>query len=252
MKIAHKNITFHIEENYENMSLAAASIIVGEVNAKMPSVIGFATGGTPVGTYKELIKMNKNNEADFSNMLTFNLDEYYPISKDNDQSYYYFMYDNLFNHINVNKRNVHLPNGEAADIAEECKTYESLVSGIGPADLQILGIGLNGHIGFNEPAENLSACTHHVTLDESTIKANARFFASEADVPRHAVTMGIGTIMAAKKILLIANGKGKAEILKQAFFGPLTTNVPASLLQLHPNVIVCLDTEAAEEILPLL
>ena len=238
------NIKIYVEETYEEMGKKAAEIFCLELNNNPAGVYGFATGSTPLSTYKELI--NKYNSGiDFSKMTTFNLDEYYPIKKDNDQSYDYFMRENLFNHINVKNENINIPNGEAVDPEEECIEYEVKIRNMGGIDLQILGIGANGHIGFNEPADYFTSGTNYISLTESTISANSRFFESEADVPRHALTMGIKTIMSAKKILLLVNGSKKSEILKEALFGDITPQVPASILQVHPDVTVVIDKEAA-------
>jgi len=218
-----------------------------ELNNNPHGVYGFATGSTPLSTYKALI--NKyNTGTDFSGITTFNLDEYYPIKKTNDQSYDYFMRENLFNHINVKQENIHIPNGEALDPEEECISYEAKIRNVDGIDLQILGIGANGHIGFNEPASCFSSKTNYISLTESTISANARFFASEEDVPKHALTMGIKTIMNARKILLLVNGEKKNEILRDALFGDITPALPASILQLHPDVSVVIDSEAASSL----
>ena len=229
---------FIVCENYEEMSKKAAEIMADVIKNKPDCVIGLATGSTPTGTYQELIKMNKSGEISFNNVVSYNLDEYYPISPDNDQSYRYFMNNNLFKHININLENTFVPNGCAEDLEAESKAYDQRIKEYGGIDLQLLGIGLDGHIGFNEPDEFFVKDTHIVDLDESTIKANSRFFESEADVPRKAVTMGMVSIMQAKKILLVANGANKKEILEKAFFGPITPKIPASILQLHPDITV--------------
>ncbi len=232
-------------DSYEDMSKKAASIIAEQIISKPNSVIGLATGSTPIGTYEELVKLNKASEIDFSDITTFNLDEYRGLPRDNDQSYYYFMNDNLFDHVNIDKSRTHVPNGMIEDADLECGNYEAAIKAAGGVDLQLVGIGHNGHIGFNEPSDEFDKVTHCVDLTESTIEANKRFFASIDDVPRQAYTMGIGTIMAAKKVVVVANGTGKAEIVKAAFQGPITPKVPASALQLHQNVIVVCDAEAA-------
>ena len=226
-------------KNYEEMSIKAADFIKAQVLLKPDAVLGLATGSTPVRMYKELL--NKN--IDFSNVTTFNLDEYYPIKKDNNQSYDYFMRKNLIDYITLKRFNI--PDGEASDPAAECKSYDERIKAAGGIDLQVLGIGVNGHIGFNEPAEELSSGTHMVELTESTIKANARFFDSADDVPKHAITLGLSGIMNAKKILLLISGKNKAEIVRKLFCGGVTTNIPATFLQLHPDVTVIMDEEAA-------
>ena len=225
-------------ENYEQLSVAAANIIAAQVILKPNSVLGLATGSSPVGAYKELIKKYENGELDFSAVTSVNLDEYIGLDGDNDQSYRYFMNTNLFNHVNIDKEKTFVPSGIATDIEKECKDYDDNIARLGGIDLQLLGIGLDGHIGFNEPDEFFTKATHKVTLDESTIEANARFFESIDDVPRAAVTMGMGGIMGAKKVLLIANGESKKEIIEKAFFGPIDPKVPASILQLHSDLTV--------------
>ncbi len=225
-------------ETYEALSRKAAAIIAAQVVSKPDCVLGLATGSSPVGTYKQLIKWNEQGDLDFSKVTSVNLDEYVGLDGTNDQSYRYFMNDNLFNHINIDKAKTFVPNGCADDLAAEGEAYDEHIKALGGIDLQLLGIGLDGHIGFNEPDSFFTKETHVVDLDESTIKANARFFESEADVPRKAITMGMMSIMQAKKVLLIANGAAKKEILEKAFFGPITPEVPASILQLHPDLTV--------------
>lgn len=224
-------------ENYEQLSEKAAKIIADVVVSKPDCVIGLATGSSPVGTYKKLIEWNKEGKVDFSKVMSINLDEYEGLDGEHDQSYRYFMNDNLFNHINIDKANTFVPNGKAADIDAECKAYDARINEVG-IDIQLLGIGVDGHIGFNEPDEFFTKETHKVVLDESTIVANARFFESIDDVPKTAITMGMGGIMSAKKVLLVANGQNKKDILEKAFFGPITPKVPASILQLHTDVTV--------------
>jgi glucosamine-6-phosphate deaminase len=231
-------------KDYADMSRKAANIIAAQVIMKPDCVLGLATGSTPIGTYKELIKAYENGDLDFSLVKTANLDEYRGLEKTNDQSYDYFMKDNLFNHININFENLNIPNGEKPDAEEECARYEAVGKALGGQDLQLLGMGHNGHIGFNEPADEFPKETHCVDLQESTIQANKRFFEKVEDVPTQAYTMGIGTIMQAKKILVVASGADKAEIVKKAFFGPITPQVPASILQLHPDVTVVVDEAA--------
>ena len=225
-------------ESYEELSKEAARIIAKQVFSKPDSVLGLATGSSPVGTYNCLAEWFEKGEVDFSKATSVNLDEYVGLSGDNDQSYRYFMNQNLFKKINIRMEETFVPNGCAEDLEKECKAYDALIEKLGGIDLQLLGIGLDGHIGFNEPDEVFTKETHIVDLDPSTIEANARFFASTEDVPKKAVTMGIGAIMQAKKVLLIANGEKKAEILNKAFYGPITPKVPASVLQLHPDVTV--------------
>lgn len=235
-------------KNYDEMSRKAANVISAEVISKPDCVLGLATGSTPIGTYQQLIEWYQKGDLDFSEVKTANLDEYRGLKRDNDQSYYYFMNENLFKHVNIDPANTNIPNGENPDAAEECANYDKLVKRLGGADLQLLGLGHNGHIGFNEPADHFVVGTQCVDLQESTIEANKRFFASEADVPRQAYTMGIGTIMSAKKILLIVSGADKADILAQVLTGPVKPQVPASILQLHKNVTVVADEAALSKI----
>ena len=231
-------MNFITVDTYDELSRKAASIIAAQVISKPKSVLGLATGSSPVGTYNCLAEGCKNGDIDFSQTTSVNLDEYVGLSGDNDQSYRYFMNKNLFTKINIPIEATHVPDGCASDLASECSEYDKLISKLGGIDLQLLGIGLDGHIGFNEPDDVFVKETHLVELDPSTIEANARFFASADEVPRKAVTMGMGGIMQAKKVLLIANGKNKEEILKKAFYGPITPKIPASILQLHPDVTV--------------
>ncbi len=225
-------------DNYEELSRRAAAIIAAQVISKPDSVLGLATGSSPLGTYACLVKAFENNDLDFSKVTSINLDEYVGLKGDNDQSYRYFMDTNLFSKINIRKEYTFVPNGCAEDIAAECRDYDARIESFGGIDIQLLGIGLDGHIGFNEPDEFFTKETHQVKLDPSTIEANARFFAQMEDVPKEAITMGIGSIMNAKKVLLIANGKNKEEIVKKAFFGPITPQIPASILQIHPDLTV--------------
>ncbi|MBS6195660.1 MAG: glucosamine-6-phosphate deaminase [Clostridiales bacterium] len=234
-----------VTKNYDDMSRKAANIISAQVISKPDCVLGLATGSTPIGTYKNLIEWYKKGDLDFSKVSTVNLDEYRGLDHDNDQSYYYFMMNNLFKHVNIDLANTHVPDGTEPDSDKACADYEAIVESYGGADLQLLGLGHNGHIGFNEPAEDFSKATNCVDLTESTIQANARFFEKIEDVPTQAYTMGIGTIMKAKKILLVASGKDKAEIVKKAFFGPVVPQVPASILQFHPDVTIVLDEDSA-------
>ena len=224
-------------ENYEQLSEMAAKIIADVVIEKPDCVIGLATGSSPVGTYKKLGEWNKEGKLDFSKVMSINLDEYEGLEGTHDQSYRYFMNKNFFDFINIDKANTYVPNGKADDIDAECKAYDERIQKFG-IDIQLLGIGVDGHIGFNEPDEFFTKETHKVVLDESTIVANSRFFESIDDVPKTALTMGMGGIMSAKKVLLVANGQNKKEILEKAFFGPITPKVPASILQLHNDVTV--------------
>ena len=231
-------------KDYAEMSKKVAGIFFSQITLKPNSVLGLATGSTPIGTYKKLIEMYKASDVDFSEVKTVNLDEYVGLSGESDQSYRYFMNENLFDHINIDKTNTNVPNGKAADKDAECQRYEDLIKALGGIDMQLLGIGNNGHIGFNEPNDCFDKYTHEVNLTESTIEANTRFFESAADVPKTAISMGIKTIMDAKKIVLVANGSGKADIIYDTCFGPITPNVPASALQLHPDVTIVIDEEA--------
>lgn len=233
-------------KDYQDMSRKAANIISAQVIIKPHAVLGLATGSTPIDTYKNLIQMYQDGMLDFSNVTSINLDEYKGLSGDNDQSYRYFMNTNLFNHINIKKENTYVPNGLETDIAKECRRYDAIMEQAGGVDLQLLGIGGNGHIGFNEPDNAFKTGTHCVSLTESTIQANARFFNSMSEVPTQAYTMGIRNIMSAKKILLIASGSSKAQALYDSFMGPVTPSVPASILQLHSDVTVVADTAALE------
>ncbi len=231
-------------KDYDALSRKAASVIAAQVTLKPDSVLGLATGSSPLGTYKYLIERFKDGELDFSEVKTANLDEYRGLTRENDQSYYYFMYHNLFQHININMENTNIPDGTASDAKAEAARYDQVIRGLGGVDLQLLGLGHNGHIGFNEPSDYFAMGTHCVDLQPSTIEANKRFFASIDDVPKQAFTMGIGTIMAARKILLIVSGNEKGQILYDALCGPVTSHVPASILQMHPNVIVVADEAA--------
>lgn len=235
---------FIVCENYDEMSYQAARIVESQMVLKPDSILGLATGSTPIGLYKNLIELYKKGELDFSKITSFNLDEYYPISGDNDQSYKYFMNEQLFNHINIDKSKTHIPNGEAENPEEECANYDALIAEHGGVDLQILGIGNNGHIGFNEPDENLICGTHITGLTESTIQANSRFFDKIEDVPTKALTMGIASILKSKKILLLASGKGKHPVISQLLNDNITTNNPATMLKLHPDVVIICDKEA--------
>ena len=215
-----------------------------QITLKNDSVLGLATGSTPVGMYQELIRRHEAGELDFSRVRSVNLDEYVGLERTHDQSYFYFMNDNLFKHVNIDPAQTFLPDGTNKDTEAECRRYHEVILGMGGVDMQLLGIGGNGHIGFNEPADAFAARTHCVKLAESTIQANARFFASEDDVPRYALSMGIGEIMAAKKILILASGKAKAEAVRGMVAGPVNPQMPASILQFHPDVTLVADAEA--------
>ncbi len=230
--------------DYADMSRKAARIIAAQVQLKPQSVLGLATGSTPVGTYKELVRFHRDEELDFSNVLSFNLDEYFGLSPEHAQSYRYFMRQNLFDHINIPLENTHVPDGLTQDVARTCAEYDGMVASLGGTDIQLLGIGDNGHIAFNEPHTFFFAQTHLVDLNEETIKANARFFESEAEVPRQAITMGMRSIFSAKLILLLASGPNKASAIARMIKGPIDPQLPASILQLHPNVAVIAVKEA--------
>ena len=230
--------------DYEEMSKKAAEIIAAVVTLKPDAVLGLATGSSPVGLYKCLIKKYENGELDFSRITTANLDEYVGLSPDNEQSYRYFMNTNLFDHINIDKARTFVPDGLEKDAAKETDRYEKLVQSLGQVDIQLLGLGPDGHIGFNEPAPQFAGATQCIELDPSTIEANKRFFSSADEVPRYAYTMGVGTIMRAKKILIVVSGKSKAEILNKVVNGPVDPMVPASILQFHQDVTLVADEDA--------
>lgn len=234
-------------KNYDEMSKKAAAILAAQIVNKPDSVLGLATGSTPIGTYQYLVKKYQDGELDFADIQTANLDEYKGLTKENDQSYYYFMNHHLFQHVNINPAQTNIPDGMAEDAEAECRRYEEVIQALGGVDLQLLGLGHDGHIGFNEPEAQFAKETHCVDLTEMTIEANKRFFASADEVPRQAFTMGIGTIMRAKKILMVVSGKDKASILKKALYGPVTPQVPASILQFHPDAIVIADEDALSE-----
>lgn len=235
-------------KDYKDMSRKAAKIISAQVIMKPNCVLGLATGSTPIGTYDQLVEWYNKGDLDFSEVTTVNLDEYKGLPRTNDQSYYYFMHQHLFDRVNIDPERTNVPNGMEPDAEKECGRYEELIRSLGGVDLQLLGLGHNGHIGFNEPGEAFEKETHCVDLTESTIEANKRFFASADDVPKQAYTMGIKTIMQAKKILIVVNGENKADIVERAFFGPVTPEVPASILQLHNDVTLVGDEAALAKI----
>ena len=235
-------------KGYDDMSRKAANVITAVMTEKPACVLGLATGSSPIGTYKNLIKRYENGDLDFSQETTVNLDEYKGLDHDNDQSYYYFMRENLFKHVNINMERTNVPNGMEPDSEKACEAYNEIIHSVGQIDMQLLGIGHDGHIGFNEPADHFPKETHCVDLTETTINANARFFASREDVPTQAYTMGIQTIMSAKKVLMVACGADKADIIAQAFFGPVTPQVPASILQFHPDFILVADEAALSKV----
>lgn len=231
-------------KDYDDMSRIAANIISAQVILKPDCVLGLATGSTPIGMYKRLIQGYKNGDLDFSQVKSVNLDEYRGLPRDNDQSYYYFMYNNLFKDINIKLENTNVPNGTEMDSEKECARYDAVIGSMGGVDIQVLGLGHNGHIGFNEPDTEFAKTTHCVDLTESTIEANKRFFADINDVPRQAYTMGAQSIMRSKTILLLVSGEAKAQILHDVLCGPITPQVPASILQMHGDVIVVADEAA--------
>ena len=232
-----------IVNSYDEAGAVGAAILAQQIWQKPNSVLGLATGGTPVGLYARLVEMYRRGKLDFSQVVSFNLDEYYQLPKSNDQSYDYFMRENLFDHVNI--KEFYLPDGMTKDLDAECAAYDAKIASFGGIDMQLLGIGVNGHIGFNEPADELPYGTHLTNLARATIDVNARFFNGDASkVPTQAITMGMGSIMAAKKILLLACGKSKAPIMKELFAGKLTADNPSSLLALHPDCTIVVDQEA--------
>ncbi|MFH5837086.1 glucosamine-6-phosphate deaminase [Proteiniclasticum sp. C24MP] len=238
-------MNFRVFDSYEEVSAYSAELLAEVISEKEDAVLGLATGSSPVGMYKELIKLHEEGKLDFSKAKSINLDEYVGLDGSHDQSYRYFMNTNLFDHVNMDKKNTFVPDGTTDDLMEGARKYDELIESMGGIDVQVLGIGPNGHIGFNEPADELKMNTHVAELTEETIQANARFFASEKDVPTRAVTMGVGPIMKAKKIILIASGENKAWAVKSLVDDVITTKIPATLLKLHPDVTVVLDKEAA-------
>ncbi len=237
-----------IKDTYENMSKAAAQQVADVLNRKPNAVLGLATGSTPLGVYKELVRMHKEESLDFSRCTTFNLDEYVGLPITHDQSYHYFMHENFFKHVNVPEQNVHVPSGTTSNFKAFCEWYEQRIEECGGIDVQILGIGSDGHIAFNEPTSSLSSRTRLKTLAKITIDDNARFFDKAEDVPIYAITMGVGTILEAREVILLANGKGKAEAIAGAVEGPVCAMNTASALQMHPYCKFYIDTDAAGEL----
>lgn len=235
-----------VKENYDEMSKAATNIVAGQLYIKPDSILGLATGSTPEGLYKNLVKVHETVGLDFSKVVTFNLDEYYNLPRENPQSYHYFMNEHLFSKVNINLENTYIPDGMTEDLDIECKNYDDLIEKMGNIDLQILGIGQNAHIGFNEPDIKFEATTHLVKLDDETIEANSRFFKSKEEVPEYAISMGIKNIMLAKKIILLASGENKAEAIYKTVLGSVRPDAPASILQLHRDVVIILDKDAAK------
>ena len=238
----------YVTEDYQAMSRKAANILSAQVILKPNSVLGLATGSTPVGMYKQLVIWYEKGDLDFAAVKTVNLDEYVGLEPTHEQSYHHYMQENLFDHVNINPANTNVPDGLAADPKAECAWYNQVIRQLGGIDLQVLGMGHNGHIGFNEPGNAFELETHVVDLSERTIEANARFFVSADEVPRQAMTMGIKSIMMAKKILLMVSGEDKAEAVKRAFTGPVTPQMPASILQLHPYVTLVGDKAALSKL----
>lgn len=231
-------------KDYAELSRKAANIIAAQIIMKPDCVLGLATGSSPIGTYEQLVEKYNAGDLDFSKLSTVNLDEYRGLSHSDPQSYHYFMNENLFKHVNVRKDATFVPDGSNPDAAAACAAHEEIIRSLGGIDLQLLGLGNNGHIGFNEPAAAFDKETHCVDLTESTIQANSRLFDSIEQVPTQAYTMGIGTIMLAKKILVVVNGEVKADAVAKSFFGPITPEVPASVLQMHPDVTIVADEAA--------
>lgn len=236
----------HVEDNYGKMSEKAALIIASQIILNPNSVLGLATGSTPIGMYERLICMYKRGTIDFSEVTTFNLDEYYRLPKESEGSYYYYMMQKFFNHVNISKENIYIPNGMADDIEKECREYEEKIEKAGGIDVQILGIGTNGHIGFNEPAKNLNIKTGLINLTKNTIRDNSRFFENKEDMPRKAVSMGIASIMKAGKVVLLASGENKAQAIRDMTNGYINTDHPASILQTHQNFTLIIDKDAAK------
>lgn len=235
----------YVCKDYKKMSEVAANHVAAQVVVKPESVLGLATGSTPIGMYEELVEKYNNNIISFKDVTTFNLDEYIGLPKENENSYYTFMHENLFDKIDVKEENINIPDGNVEDFDSYSQKYERKIKASGGIDLQVLGIGQNGHIGFNEPDDYFTNTTGVVNLTESTINANSRFFASEEEVPKKAISMGIGTIIRTKKIILLASGKGKADAINKTVNGHVDPRVPASILQFHDNVVVIIDEDAA-------
>ena len=235
-----------IVENYAEMSRTAADIFAEVINSKNECVLGLATGDTPIGMYECLVEDYKAGKVDFASIKSVNLDEYYPITPDNEQSYRYFMNYHLFDKVNINKADTYVPDGQATDVDKSCEAYEKNIDALGGIDIQVLGIGRNGHVGFNEPDGELYPFTHITDLTANTIEANARFFECESDVPKQALTMGIESIFKARKIVILASGEGKADAVNAMLNGKITTNCPASLLRLHPDITLICDKDAGK------
>ena len=238
----------YVAESYADMSRKAANILSAQVILKPDTVMGLATGSSPVGTYQQLIEWYKKGDLDFAQVRTVNLDEYAGLAPEHSQSYRRFMQENFFDHINIPRENTHVPNGLAPDLEAECRRYNQVIQRLGGIDIQLLGMGHNGHIGFNEPGQAFELETHVVDLTDNTIEANARFFASRDEVPRQAITMGIKSIMQAQRIVMVVSGADKADMVRAAFAGPVVPQVPASILQMHPNFILVGDKAALSKL----
>ena len=238
----------YVAESYADMSRKAANILSAQVILKPDTVMGLATGSSPVGTYQQLIEWYKKGDLDFAQVRTVNLDEYAGLAPEHSQSYRRFMQENFFDHINIPRESTHVPNGLAPDLEAECRRYNQVIQSLGGIDIQLLGMGHNGHIGFNEPGQAFELETHVVDLTDNTIEANARFFASRDEVPRQAITMGIKSIMQAQRIVMVVSGEDKADIVRAAFAGPVVPQVPASILQMHPNFILVGDKAALSKL----
>lgn len=238
-------MNIRVFENSMLASQAAACLMGAQVLRNPSAVLGLATGSTPIPAYRELVRMTQSGVLDFSRVTTFNLDEYVGLDHEHEQSYYYFMMEHLFSKINIKKASIHVPSGIADDVSNECIAYEQAILASGGIDLQLLGLGRNGHIGFNEPAETFTSRTHVVSLTEDTIEANARFFDDRSEVPKQAISMGVGTIMKARSIVMLVTGASKARAARNMICGPVSPSCPASILQLHPAAVVLLDRQAA-------
>ncbi|MCB9220019.1 MAG: glucosamine-6-phosphate deaminase [Ignavibacteriales bacterium] len=237
-----------IKNSYDSLSSEAAKVVADRLMKKPNLVLGLATGSTPLGLYKELIRLHKNEGLDFSKVVTFNLDEYVGLPPSHDQSYHYFMQKNFFDEINLDPRYIHVPHGKTKDVKSFCNWYEERIKSFGGIDLQVLGIGANGHIAFNEPGSSLGSRTRIKTLTPTTRDDNKRFFEKNEEVPKYAITMGVGTIMDAKELLLVASGESKAEAIKESVEGPLTASCPASIIQMHKEAFVIIDKPAASKL----
>lgn len=245
MKNNYNGMTLYIVDDYEQLSIKAARMVAASMILKPTCILGLATGSTPEGMYSQLVKMYDEGMIDFSEVTSFNLDEYYQLEQANEQSYAYYMDYHLFSKVNMGRERINIPNGLTDDVEGLCKAYDDKILDMSNMDIQVLGIGTNGHIGFNEPDIKFEAGSHLVNLDEETIEANARFFETRDQVPRQAISMGIRNIMHSKKIILLANGAAKAKAIEKMILGPVTPNLPASILQLHNDVTIILDKEAA-------